>query len=158
MNTKTLAVLTAGIIAANISAAENLYPKDFKVFFSNEITTEHAASLRFEDDVLFLNEKNKVAAQKATVADNIIDLRKLDPEKKFQHAALSATIYADKPGKLRNIPLPYLPIPIHKHLGLQRSPCRASYSANRWDLSRSYRKKDNTQHPIDWSSPYRFDR
>ena len=101
MTKKTLAVLTAGIIAANISAAEKLYPKDFKVFFSNEITTEHAASLRFEDDQLFLDAKNKVSARKATVTDNIIDLRKLDPEKKFQHAALTAAIYADKPGKMR---------------------------------------------------------
>ncbi|MBE6402722.1 MAG: metallophosphoesterase family protein [Lentisphaerae bacterium] len=101
MTKKTLAVLTAGIIAAQLTGAEKIYPQEFKVFLSDKITTENAASLRFEDDVLLLDEKTQIPAQKVKIDGNILDLRKLDPGKKFQFAAITAAVYADKPGKLR---------------------------------------------------------
>lgn len=101
MSKKTLAVLTAGIIASQLVAGENLYPQEFKVFFSDRITTENAASLRFEDKVLVLDENTQVAAQTVKIDGNILDLRKLDPQKKYQYAAISAVINSDKPAKLR---------------------------------------------------------
>ena len=101
MTKKTLAVLTAGIIASQVVAAEKLYPQEFKVFFSDKLTTENAASLRFEDKVIILDENTRITSQTAKLSDNILDLRKLDPQKKYQHAAISAVINSEKPAKLR---------------------------------------------------------
>ncbi len=101
MAKKTLAILTAGIIATQLSASEKLYPQEFKVFFSDKITTENAASLRFEDDVLILDKKTQISAQPVKITGNILDLRTLDPQKKFQCAAVSAVIQSEKPRTLR---------------------------------------------------------
>ena len=89
-------------VASQIVSGKSLYPQEFKVFFSDRIATENAQSLRYEDDVLVLDEKTSVKAQKMRINEkNILDLRAVDPEKKFSKAAISAVIYSEKNAVLR---------------------------------------------------------
>lgn len=89
-------------VASQIVSGKSLYPQEFKVFFSDRIATENAQSLRYEDDVLVLDEKISVKAQKMRINEkNILDLRAVDPEKKFSKAAISAVIYSEKNRVLR---------------------------------------------------------
>ena len=98
---KRLVIAMTTIAAALTAQAQIAYPREFKVFFSDKITTSHAATLRYEDDLLVLDEKTQISAVAAKLSGNVLDLRQLDPDKKYEYAVVSTVIYTDTPGKFR---------------------------------------------------------
>ena len=102
MNRKLFVMAAIITAATQVVLGKPLYPQEFKVFFSDRLTTENAASLRYEDEVIVLDEKSSVTAQKMRINEkSILDLRAVDPQKKFSKAAVSTVIYSDKPASLR---------------------------------------------------------
>ena len=73
---RKLIIMAAIITAATqVVLGKSVYPREFKVFFSDRIASENAQSLRYEDDVLVLDEKTSVKAQKMLINEkNILDL------------------------------------------------------------------------------------
>ena len=95
------AIAAAGA-AVTVYAADVALPVDFKVFYSNALTNEAAASLRFDDNEMVLSDNSRVTAVTVKRQTNgSIDLRAAYSDKAMQLCAMVGAIYAERPGVLR---------------------------------------------------------
>ncbi len=101
MKNSISAIAAAASTIITVKAATVQLPEDFNIFFSNKITTEAAASLRFEDRNILLEDGTVITPVQLKRKDNIMDLREAQPDKNCMTAAAVGIMHAEKPCTIR---------------------------------------------------------